>query len=84
MEGSAALGMAVALLGLAVVMEHVSLARVIRISALAWRYLLMTTLPLGIGFGLEEWSVFAECKHLFFSLLASDVIWDLGRSLFSK
>ncbi len=91
-----ALGMAAALIGLAVILgraynrnvddflKQVSLAKLITIFAPAWRYLLMTTLLLGVGLGVEEWSLFAEYKHLFFALLASGVIWDIGRNLFSE
>lgn len=38
----------------------ISLPKLIRLFAPTWRFLLMTTLLIGVGIGLEEWSFFAE------------------------
>ncbi|PHN63783.1 hypothetical protein [Pseudomonas viridiflava] len=56
--------------------NQVSLFRLIRIFAPAWRFLLMTTILLGVGVGLSEWSFFAEQKRLLLSIIVPTAIFD--------
>ena len=84
-----ALGLAGALLATAVVLgraynehvdefiRHTSVANLIKIFAPAWRFLLMTSLLLGVGLGLNDWGLFAEHKQMIIGLLVSGGILDL-------
>lgn len=90
-----ALGLAVVLLVLACIVgrpynklarefvKHTSLSKLIRIFAPTWRYMLMTTILLGVGLGLNEWSVFAEKKELLLSLIMSGGLLDLLKGFFT-
>lgn len=84
-----ALGLAGALLATAVVLgraynehvdefiKHTSVANLIKIFAPAWRFILMTSLLLGVGLGLNDWGLFAEYKQMIIGLLMSGGILDL-------
>ncbi|MFJ5282863.1 hypothetical protein ACIP66_03275 [Pseudomonas sp. NPDC088429] len=87
-----ALGLAGALLVLACIVgreynkhahefvKHTSLPQLIRIFAPTWRYMLMTTILLGVGLGLTEWSVFAEKKEMLLGVMVSGSFFDLLKS----
>ncbi|WP_433885403.1 hypothetical protein [Pseudomonas vranovensis] len=91
-----ALGLAGALLVTAVILgraynkhvdefiEHTSLANLIKIFAPTWRFVLMTSILLGVGCGLTEWSFFAEYKQIIIGLFVSGGILDLAKGLFSN
>lgn len=64
--------------------EHTSLANLIKIFAPTWRFVLMTSILLGVGCGLTEWSFFAEYKQIIFGLFVSGGILDLAKGLFSN
>ena len=53
-----------------------SLFKLMKIFAPAWRFLLMTTILLGVGLGLSEWSFFAEQKHVLLNLIIPTAIFD--------
>lgn len=61
-----------------------SLANLIKIFAPTWRFVLMTSILLGVGFGLTEWSFFAEYKQIVIGLFVSGGILDLAKGLFSN
>ncbi|SDS63363.1 hypothetical protein ACP3TY_06105 [Pseudomonas rustica] len=87
-----ALGLAGVLLGLACIVgrkynkhacefvKHTSLPQLIKIFAPTWRYMLMTTILLGVGLGLNEWSVYAEKKEMLLSLILSAGCFDSLKS----
>ncbi|BBU46533.1 hypothetical protein PPTS312_44480 [Pseudomonas putida] len=91
-----ALGLGVALMGIAFLLgraynQHVqeflkrtSLPELIKIFAPTWRFMLMTTLLIGVGIGLNEWSVFAEYKQMFIGLLVSGGMLDMAKHLVAK
>lgn len=60
--------------------KHTSLLQLIKIFAPTWRYMLMTTILLGVGLGLTEWSVFAEKKEMLLGLIVSGGCFDLLKS----
>ncbi|WP_258394838.1 hypothetical protein [Pseudomonas fluorescens] len=62
--------------------RQTSLSKLIRIFAPTWRYMLMTTILLGVGLGQNEWSFFAEKKEAFFSLIMLGGCYDLVKGLF--
>lgn len=64
--------------------ERTSLANLIKIFAPTWRFVLMTTILLGVGCGLTEWSFFAEYKQIIIGFLVSGGIMDLAKGLFSN
>ncbi|MNH29669.1 hypothetical protein D3C79_899180 [compost metagenome] len=64
--------------------EHTSLANLIKIFAPTWRFVLMTSILLGVGCGLAEWSFFAEYKQIIIGLFVSGGILDLAKGLFSN
>ncbi|WP_426236468.1 hypothetical protein [Pseudomonas sp. TWP3-2] len=90
-----ALGLAGLLLGLACIVgrrynkharefvKHTSLPQLIKIFAPTWRYMLMTTILLGVGLGLNEWSVYAEKKEILLSLIVSGGCFDLLKDFLS-
>ena len=63
--------------------KHTSFSKLIRIFAPTWRYMLMTTILLGVGLGLNEWSVFAEKKEMLLSLIMSGGLLDLLKGFFT-
>lgn len=64
--------------------EHTSLASLIKIFAPTWRFVLMTSILLGVGCGLTEWSFFAEYKQIIIGLFVSGGILDLAKGPFSN
>lgn len=64
--------------------EHTSLANLIKIFAPTWRFVLMTSILLGVGCGLTEWSFFAEYKQIIIGLFVSGGILDLAKGPFSN
>ncbi|WEK31551.1 MAG: hypothetical protein P0Y58_04965 [Candidatus Pseudomonas phytovorans] len=91
-----ALGLGAILMGIAFILgraynQHVdefikliSLPKLIRLFAPTWRFLLMTTLLIGVGIGLEEWSFFAEHKQMLITLLVSGGMFDMGLQAFAE
>jgi uncharacterized transporter YbjL len=91
-----ALGLAGALLVTAVILgraynehvdefiKHTSVANLIKIFAPTWRYMLITSLLLGVGLGLNEWSFFAEHKQIIIGLFFSGGILDMAKGFFSN
>lgn len=66
------------------VINQTSALKLIKIFAPTWRYILMTTILLGVGVGLSEWSFFAEQKHLLISLVVSGGILDVVKGFFAS
>ncbi|MFJ3008297.1 hypothetical protein [Pseudomonas fluorescens] len=64
--------------------QHSSLFKLLRIFAPTWRYMLMTTILLGVGLGLNEWSIFAEKKELLLSLIMSGGLLDALTGFFAS
>jgi hypothetical protein len=62
-------------------LKQVSLLKLIRIFAPTWRFLLMTTILMGVGIGLAEWSFFAEYKHLLMGVILPSVAFDAYKIL---
>lgn len=62
-------------------LKQVSLLKLIRIFAPAWRFLLMTTILMGVGVGLAEWSFFAEYKQLLLGVILPSVVFDAYKIL---
>lgn len=56
--------------------KTISLFKLIRVFAPAWCFLLMTTILIGVGIGLTEWSFFAENKQLLLSVILPTAIFD--------
>jgi hypothetical protein len=91
-----ALGLAGALFATAVILgraynehvdefiKHTSVANLIKIFAPTWRYMLITSLLLGVGLGLNEWSFFAEHKQIIIGLFVSGGILDVAKGFFSN
>lgn len=91
-----ALGLSAILMGIAFILgrpynQHVdefikliSFPKLIRLFAPTWRFLLMTTLLIGVGIGLEEWSFFAEHKQMLITLLVSGGMFDMGLHVFAE
>ena len=91
-----ALGLAGALLVTAVILghaynkhvdefiKHTSVANLVKIFAPTWRYMLITSLLLGVGLGLNEWSFFAEHKQIIIGLFVSGGILDMAKGFFSN
>ena len=91
-----ALGLAGALLVTAVILgraynehvdefiKHTSVANLVKIFAPTWRYMLITSLLLGVGLGLNEWSFFAEHKQIVIGLFVSGGILDVAKGFFSN
>ena len=91
-----ALGLAGALLVTAVILgraynehvdefiKHTSVANLVKIFAPTWRYMLITSLLLGVGLGLNEWSFFAEHKQIIIGLFVSGGILDVAKGFFSN
>ncbi|MNO43456.1 hypothetical protein D3C76_336780 [compost metagenome] len=65
-------------------LKLISLPALIRLFAPTWRFVLMTTLLIGVGIGLEEWSFFAEHKQMFITLLVSGGMFDMAQHAFAK
>lgn len=65
-------------------LKLMSLPKLIKIFAPTWRFVLMTTLLVGVGIGLEEWSFFAEHKQIFITLLVSGGMLDMAQHAFAK
>lgn len=59
--------------------KHTSVANLIKIFAPAWRFILMTSLLLGVGLGLNDWGLFGQYKQMIIELLMSGGILDLVR-----
>ncbi|WP_422422181.1 hypothetical protein [Pseudomonas sp. GZD-222] len=57
--------------------KHTSVLKLAKIFAPTWRYVLMTTILLGVGLGQNEWSFFAEQKDVFITLFVSGGAFDL-------
>jgi hypothetical protein len=66
------------------VIKQTSAFKLIKIFAPSWRYILMTTILLGVGVGQSEWSFFAEQKHAFISLVVSGGILDVVKGFFAS
>lgn len=62
----------------------ISLPKLIRLFAPTWRFVLMATLLIGVGIGLEEWSFFAEHKQMLITLLVSGAMFDMGLHAFAE
>jgi hypothetical protein len=56
--------------------KKISLFKLIGIFAPTWRFLLMTTILMGVGIGLTEWSFFAENKQLLLSVILPTAFFD--------
>ncbi|HEX5362679.1 MAG TPA: hypothetical protein VFW59_00260 [Gallionella sp.] len=66
------------------VVKQTPMLKLIKIFAPTWRYFAMTTILLGVGLGLIEWSFFGEQKHLLISLIVSGGILDVIKGYFAS
>lgn len=61
--------------------KQISLFKLIRIFAPTWRFLMMTTILLGVGIGLTEWSFFAAHKQLLLTVILPTAALDAYRTI---
>ncbi|MCV4282350.1 hypothetical protein [Pseudomonas capsici] len=61
--------------------KQISVLKLIWIFAPTWRFLMMTTILMGVAIGLTEWSFFAEYKRLLLTVIIPTAALDVYKIL---